>query len=1001
MDHTPGKSGEFGMSIDSAYDALKKLKDDVTKLGDTIVTEQDARLKIINRMLIEVLGWHEKDIRTEPHSPSGYTDYLLFVDGVPRFVVEAKRTESVLIDTLSSKAGAYKVGGPALTSAVAGIRQAASYCLDHGPDFATLTTGVAWIAFQPFPRGFRSYRDAKAIAFPNLEEVEANFAQFHDLFSYQGVSSDLYKLHFTKAEGLTEKTFETFAKVNQKSELRLIPKSELAADTDPIFREFFGELSGDTDEDMLTHCFVESRESKQADSAIQKIIASISANVSTISNNQNNPLANQISASVETGRGESVLIVGNKGAGKSTFTRRFFKSILGPDVREKCLVLHIELKEATGEIPDLHRWLNDKLRSAIERALYSGKSPTYDELRGMYWREYQEWRSIYEPLYQTNRAEFKNKFSDYLKLKITDDRHTHVLRLLEDAVNNRKLLPCLIFDNADHHDETFQQAVFQWSQSLRQEIDYTFVVMPITDRTIWRLSKFGPFQTYKSKIFYLPVPSAREVLEKRIDYLKGKSLRTATHNKYFLKKGIRLSLENIRAFAACVEEVFIKEDFVSRRLSWLANHDIRRSLILAQNVITSPFMSIDDLVAAYLKRSNKDTLKISYRKLMQSIILGDYNQFQQDNNSFIVNLFEVYREVPTSPLLMVSMLRMLVDKAGQDDLGGYMSTNQILAYCGLLGCTDDAVISTIKRLLEYRLIEPFDASATEIDKDQRYAITHSGRMHIEMAMTDPIYISQMAYDTPLTNRATIDRIRSLKASSLTTAGWEEVRSAFMSYCLAEDAEHIRIPVDSMFDEQRQLRVDLRTKWVEPDVSTRRQDAEQIQPPEALNSKFAGKSELTATVKWFDEQRGYGFATGENGEDVFLDKRILQRAGLDHVAEGQTLRGDAGPGLKGRLQFTFIYSTRDVTPETGSDSFYDGIVTFYDEVKKFGFLHVPSIDEDVYFSGKVLTRAGLNSIASGAKVKTKISTTRIKGRFNALHFLEASSNAPRLAKTEIE
>lgn len=978
------------MHIDRAYDAFRTLKEEIAQLGDSIITEQDARLKVIDRMLIDVLGWHPKDVKTEPHSPSGYTDYLLSIDSVPRFVVEAKRIENTLIDTLSSKAGAYKVGGPALASASAGIRQAASYCLDHGPDFAVLTTGIAWIGFQPFPRGFRSYRDAKAIAFPNLDEVDANFAQFFDLFSVTGVRQNLYRLHFTKAEGLNDRTFDTFAKVNQKGDLRLLPRTDLATDTDPIFREFFGELSGDMDEEMLIHCFVESRESRQADNAIQKIIASISANVSTINNGHNNPLAHQISSAVETGRGESVLIVGSKGAGKSTFTKRFFKSILGPDVRGKCLVLHVELKEATGEIQDLHRWLSEKVRLAIERALYAGKSPSYDELRGMYWREYQEWRSIYEPLYDSDRIAFKNKFSDYLKSKITDDRHTHILRMLEDAVQNRKLLPCLIFDNADHHSEAFQEAVFQWAQSLRQEIEYTFVVMPITDRTIWRLSKFGPFQTYKSRIFYLPVPSTREVLEKRIEYLKEKSTKARQQSNYFLDKGIRLSLDNIKAFAACVEEVFIKEDFVSRRISWLANHDIRRSLVLAQGIITSPFMSIDDLVSAYLKRSNKETLKISYRKFMQSLLLGEYNQFQQENNSFVLNLFETSRETPTSPLLMASILRMLVDKAGQDDLGGYLSGQQIIAYCGLFGCSDEAIIATITRLLEHRLIEPFDASATEVENEQRYAVTHSGRMHLEMVLTDPIYISQMAYDTSLTDRAAIERIRSLKGSALTTAGWGDVRSAFIAYCLSADSEYVRIPTDPMYDEQRQLRMDLKARWVEPHASAKTVELEQAQPPETLGNKFAGKSELTATVKWYDDQKGYGFAVGPNGEEVFLDKRVLQRAGLDGVNEGKILRGDAGPGLKNRLQFTFIYSSGSIEPTIDADAPHSGTVTFYDEIKKFGFISIPDIDEDVFFSGKLLTRIGANRIEPGAKVIAKLSTDRIKGRYNALSIAIASS-----------
>jgi hypothetical protein len=39
-----------------------------------------------------------------------------------------------------------------------------------------------------------------------------------------------------------------------------------------------------------------------------------------------------------------------------------------------------------------------------------------------------------------------------------------------------------------------------------------FNVVPITDRTVWRLSKDGALQSYTSRSFYLPVPEAKEII---------------------------------------------------------------------------------------------------------------------------------------------------------------------------------------------------------------------------------------------------------------------------------------------------------------------------------------------------------------------------------------------------------------------------------------------------------------------------------------------------------
>jgi hypothetical protein len=100
-----------------------------------------------------------------------------------RFVIEAKRIGPLLINTLNPETRTYKVGGPALVSASPGIKQAASYCMDHGVNYAAITTGVVWIAFIPLPGSGVSYKDGIAFAFPTFKTILENFAIFYDLFS--------------------------------------------------------------------------------------------------------------------------------------------------------------------------------------------------------------------------------------------------------------------------------------------------------------------------------------------------------------------------------------------------------------------------------------------------------------------------------------------------------------------------------------------------------------------------------------------------------------------------------------------------------------------------------------------------------------------------------------------------------------------------------------------------------------------------------------------------
>ena len=59
-----------------------------------------------------------------------------------------------------------------------------------------------------------------------------------------------------------------------------------------------------------------------------------------------------------------------------------------------------------------------------------------------------------------------------------------------------------------------------------------------------------------------------------------------------------------------------------------------------------------------------------------------------------------------------------------------------------------------------------------------------------------------------------------------------------------------------------------------------------------------------TVKWFNADKGFGFITGEDGNDVFAHFSAIQSDGFKTLDEGQAVTFDTEEGPRG-LQATNI------------------------------------------------------------------------------------------------
>ena len=962
-------------NVDIAEARLRSILADIKDDLESIESEEDAKVKIINRVFNECLGWGFSSFACENQHDSGYSDYVMKIGAEPVLLVEAKRIGILGIETaVIEKHRTLKISGSSLKNCMSGIQQAFSYASESGIPISVVTDGITWIIFKTWIQG-SGYKEKEAFVFPSLKAIENSFGIFYELLAYECYSNKTYNLLFDQIHNSRSSLSIPIHAPLESDEINILQKSPIAFDLEKIFNSFFTQLIGERNSEIMNECFVESNESRIADYSLEKITNSILNNLPKdkyrVENELSDLIRDNVQAELSSDYDLSVFIVGPTGSGKTTYIDRFFAKILPKSTRESCLTINVNCLDASGEKSTATAWIAEEIILMLERDLFDEGHPGYKDLQGMYFSQYKRMASGYlKKIYENDRNAFDEKFAEFLEAEIRGNREGYLESLLHFAIHNRKKLPIIIVDNTDEFTLDFKIQIFQFCNSYRRKVKHCMLMFPVTDKSAWSFSKTDIFTIHQSRSFFLPTPSPREVFRKRIEYLNKKLVFAdlAQKKEYLTNKGIKIELKDITKFAQVLEDIFVENNFTAKTLGELTNYNIRSIMNLSKRIITSPVMRIEDLITSYVT-----TEPISYAKFIDALIRGDYEAYRVSTGEDfgVIPIFKVDSSKAHSPLLMLRILALLkaTKFSGRDIEEKHLTVQSIVQYFEALGADELDIERCLAELVSLKLTEPYDPSISALSNSQKLAITYKGLAHYDLATKNSVYFYQMAITTGIADPEIVYQIKNFYKSKRSFSDiTSSIRKKFSEYLMHEDSKYLNSsPNKEQFECQSELLRDVKAFDIGRNGSSGSM-------PDNITS-FLGEK-LVGKVERYDPEKDFGFMSLEQmNNEVYFKVSKLEKYELENIHDADIVYCTLAQGEKG-----VVVKSIDGLVE-GKNNIQIEICTIknYNPDRGYGFVYVASSSTEAFFHKTVFPHNFYEHLKEGLAFQAEM-RVRDDGKF---------------------
>ncbi len=747
--------------IDKAYSVFTEYKAYFQKYLAEPLSETDTRCKIIDKLFIEVLGWTEDDIQRERFVQVGYYDYEISTS-IFRFVVEAKKSHVEFL--LPEKARKVKIK-TIYKSNKDVLDQIRKYVFERGLLYGIITNGNQFIIGKFSNTDGVDWKENEVLIFQNIDVIDSNFVQFYDTISKDMVG--YYGRFKLFDESITGKTLVRSNNLRRKNEE--LVRNKISHELIPIITDVFEEiynLENLKDEKILQECYVKNEDIKKYNSELGFVFSDLpptfDGRINPVQNTQktHEQLTNEI-VGVSNKLPDPIILIGGKGAGKTTFIKYFLEVVLDKGVKKNRPILYLDFRNETESTIRDTKLIYQKLIYQLYENYPTLNLNSFSVLKTIYKSEIESQKKGFWT-HLKDEDELNREISVFLQKRSEDPIH-HLGRISSYLIYQCNKRLCVVIDNADQLTEEIQKEVFILGQSMHRNLK-VMILISLREGYFFKFKNKPPFDAYHSTVFHITAPPYREVLKKRVKYV--------INNFLFQKTKIDNDNVKIEFGDGSISQLFVNLsvtlfDFSnSEILSFLEETsypNIRNGLekfkffLLSGHTKTNQYMSFD------YGKDGKNNIPIW--EFVKSVAL-ESNYYYQTSRSALFNIF--YPSTNNkNHFTKIRLLEYVIDNnTGVSKKNNFLPIATVVKDFIKAGYTAEIIFEELNLLYVSGLIFTNDfvsdvESEVSLGLSNEIGITQSGVYYVKNLINKFFYLDLVLQDTPIYSDRYFDELTNL------------------------------------------------------------------------------------------------------------------------------------------------------------------------------------------------------------------------------------------------